>query len=222
MLDKSIPYKNIIMKRPAERLESAERLVPEGYLVSAKQESPLPKPSLPSGFSFKFYSPGDAKHWSEIETSVLEFDDVQVAVKYFGRTFLPHEEALQKRMVFVVSDSGKYVATATAWWNDFKGRHQAALHWVSVRPEFQGMGLGGAVVLKALSLFKQYEPGLDCYLHTQTWSHKAVRLYSKLGFHICKTDTLGNQKNDYSEAMEILRGVLDEASYAELERLAVD
>jgi ribosomal protein S18 acetylase RimI-like enzyme len=247
MLDKSIPYKNIIMRRPAERVDSAERMVPAKRLEPAERVGPaeridsaerlaleatdrkaslsdgdLPDPSLPSGFSFKCYGPGDAKHWAEIETSVLEFSDVHAAEKYFGQDFLPSEEALQERMVFVVSDSGEYVATATAWWNEFKGRHQAALHWVSVRPEFQGLGLGGAVVMKALSLFTKYEPGMDVYLHTQTWSHKAVRLYAKLGFRICKTDTLGNQHNDYSEAMGILKKVLDESAYSELERAAVD
>lgn len=214
MLDKSIPYKNIIMRRPAERLEPTREASLSGGV--------LPEPSLPEGFAFKFYGPGDAEHWAELETSVLEFDSVQAAEKYFGQDFLPHEEALKSRMVFVVNDHGKYVATATAWWNDFEGWHQAALHWVSVRPEFQGLGLGGAVVMKAVSLFKQCEPGLDVYLHTQTWSHKAVRLYTKLGFHICKTDTLGNQHNDYSEAMEILLNVMDEATYTDLELTAVD
>lgn len=209
MLDKSIPYKNIIMRRPAERIE-----VVRSTCLSA--------PSLPSGFTFRLYSPGDARNWSVIETSVLEFDNVQAAEKYFGQDFLPYEEELKRRMVFVVNDKGEYVATATAWRNDFRGRHQASLHWVSVRPEFQGLGLGGAVVLKALSLFPQAEPGLDVYLHTQTWSHKAVRLYAKLGFHICRTDTLGHKNNDYVEAMGILKKVLSEPAYKTLEREAVD
>lgn len=209
MLDKSIPYKNIIMRRPAERIEAA-------------RPTCLSAPSLPDGFSFTFYSSGDAKRWSEIETSVLEFSDVPAAEKYFGQDFRPHEEALQKRMVFVVSDKGEYVATATAWWNDFKGRHQASLHWVSVRPEYQGLGLGGAVILQALSLFPTLEPGLDVYLHTQTWSHKAVRLYSKLGFRLCRADTLGHKNNDFVEAMAILRPVLGESVCEALEREAVE
>jgi len=213
MLDKSIPYKNIIMLRPAERV---------GLVEPAARPSVLPPPSLPDGFSFRLYVPGDAKHWSEIETSVLEFDNLQAAEKYFSQDFLPNEAALRERMVFLVSDSGEYVATATAWWNDYKGRHQASLHWVSVRPEFQGLGLGGAVVSKALSLFPKFEPGLDVYLHTQTWSHKAVRLYARLGFHICRTDTLGHKNNDYVEAMGILKKVLDASVYDELERSAVD
>jgi len=240
MLDKSIPYKNIIMLRPAERAEAvrpmepaeraeavrptdpAERQDPTECAESTERQCTLPLPPLPDGFSFRLYVPGDAKHWSEIETSVLEFDNVQAAEKYFSQDFLPHEAALRERMVFVVNKNGEYVATATAWWNDYKGRHQASLHWVSVRPEFQGLGLGGAVVSKALSLFPTFEPGLDVYLHTQTWSHKAVRLYSKLGFHICRTDTLGHKNNDYVEAMGILKKVLDASVYDNLEHAAVD
>lgn len=216
MLDKSIPYKNIIMKRPAERLE------PEGGLASAEREIALPAPSLPSGFSFKFYRPGDSVHWSGIETSVLEFDHVEAAEKYFAKDYLPHEVALRERMIFVVSDSGEYVATSSAWWTEYKGRRQASLHWIAVKPEFQGLGLGGTVVMKALSLFPRVEPGLDVYLHTQTWSHKAVRLYAKLGFRMCKSDTLAHHTNDYAAAMEVLRDVLEVSDYKKLEISAVD
>ena len=49
MLDKSIPYQNIIM--------CAER---ENLLC-------LKEPTLPSGFSFRLFCPDDEKQWARLE-----------------------------------------------------------------------------------------------------------------------------------------------------------
>jgi hypothetical protein len=55
MLDKSIPYKHILMKRP--------------------KGAPIQNYELPSGFSFNSYINGKELEWSKIETSVKEFED---------------------------------------------------------------------------------------------------------------------------------------------------
>ncbi len=110
------------------------------------------------------------------------------------------------------------MATATAWYARSELGYQASLHWVAVMPAYQGLGLGKAVVQQALSLFPALDPGEDVWLHTQTWSHVAVRLYFKLGFRILKTGRTavvtdgGGVKisaNDYAEAIEVLRPVLE-------------
>jgi len=198
MLDKSIPYKDIIMKMDHEDLAR------------------LSAPVLPPDFSFRKYRDGDAAIWSDIETSVLEFPDTQKAMEYFARDYLPFEQDLKERMIFMVNEKDVPIATAAAWWVCENERYQASLHWVSVRPEYQGMGLGKAVVLKALSLFPAYNPGEDIYLHTQTWSHIAVRLYLSLGFRMCKDDSLGKKKSDYEGALPILKSVLDMKTYDRL------
>jgi len=198
MLDKSIPYKDIIMKLDHANLTR------------------LSAPVLPPDFSFRKYQDGDAAVWSDIETSVLEFPDTQKAMEYFARDYQPFEQELKERMIFVVNEKGVPVATASAWWVAAGSIRKASLHWVSVRPEYQGMGLGKAVVLKALSLFPAYNPGEDIYLHTQTWSHIAVRLYLSLGFRMCKDDSLGKKKSDYEEALPILKSVLDGKTYDRL------
>lgn len=45
MLDKSIPYKSICMRLPAQALQR------------------LPSPTLPEGYSFEFYRPGRMADW---------------------------------------------------------------------------------------------------------------------------------------------------------------
>lgn len=212
MLDKSIPYKNIIMRLPHARLRS------------------LDTPVLPDGFSFRFFQAGDEIHWARIEASVLEFPDEKAAVSYFTRDYLPSIDDLRNRCIFVVNPDQRPVATAMAWYATSQLGYQATLHWVSVTPACQGLGLGKAVVQKALSVFTVTDPDEDIWLHTQTWSHIAVRLYHQLGFNILKSDQTAVETNssdgvkvspnDYTEAIKVLKAVLEPDLLADLIRTA--
>ena len=75
MLDKTLPYYNIIMKR-----------------VSG---SPIPEPNLPQGYNFCLYSEGDEKEWAEIMVSVGEFDSFTEAMDYFAEHYLPYIDELK-------------------------------------------------------------------------------------------------------------------------------
>ena len=209
MLDKTVPYQSIIMVLPADRLQAAA------------------KPCLPTGYAFRFYQPGDEKHWARIETAVLEFDTEAAALDYYSRVFLPDAAELPKRCVFVVDPDGMPVATATAWEDETPetGR-QRILHWVSVLPDRQGLGLGKAVVQRALQVFAEQERKEDVYLHTQTWSHTAVQLYRKLGFLVMKSggvilpDAKTGERcvsdNGFAEAIAVLRPLLKPAVLQDL------
>ncbi|MCC8116281.1 MAG: GNAT family N-acetyltransferase, partial [Planctomycetes bacterium] len=89
MLDKSVPYKHVLMRRPA------------GH--------PLPSWSLPDGYSFAFYQPGDERDWALIETSVLEFPHSGDALLYFQADFRSYPQELGRRPQFVVAPDGPKV-----------------------------------------------------------------------------------------------------------------
>ena len=201
MLDKSIPYKHVFMQASAQTIQNSSR------------------PILPEGYRFKRYESGDEQYWAAIETSVLEFETETDALSYFAKEFGPYEAELKKRCVFVVDSTGVPVATATAWFDMGKLGRRATLHWVSVCPQHQGKGLGKAVVQEVLTIFAQLHPGESVWLHTQTWSHKAIRLYEKLGFRVVKTNPTLQEffQYDPQEAFEVLRGVLEPAVISRLE-----
>ncbi len=189
MLDKSIPYHNLLMRAEA----SAAAIVP---------------PALPEGFQYRLYRAGDADAWAAIETSVGEFPDESAAQAYFARTYLPEEARAFQRVGFVAAPDGTPVATTSAWFDEKDGGYRPLVHWVAVRPEYQGLGLGRAAVSQAMALFSRLDPGLDIFLHTQTWSHKAVGLYLRMGFHPLRRDLWNPAYTLDEDALSVFRSAL--------------
>ncbi|WP_317854867.1 GNAT family N-acetyltransferase [Chakrabartyella piscis] len=212
MLDKSMPKYNIIMKMDWD-------------LVQQVQPS-----KLPEGYTIRPFQTGDEVHWAKIEVSVLEFATEAIAVNYFKEVFLSHKEELEKRCLFLCNPEGIPVATANAWRVEGELGHQAALQWVALMPEYQGLGLGRAIVSAAMSLYPTYEVGLPVYLHTQTWSHVAVGLYDSLGFVVLKEERVGRlnpsvtgdlvYSNEYEIAMTTLDGIMDKIAYESVKKRA--
>ena len=209
MLDKSLPYQGFIMKMRREKLAA------------------LQVPALPPGYRFHLYEDGDEAHWARLESAVLEFPDAEKALAYFNHDYRdPFRQELHRRCAFVSTDAGLPVATATAWFMESSMGHQAWLQWISTDPAHAGKGLGRAVIAKALSLYPSTGPATDIYLHTQTWSHKAVYLYHRFGFEFSLMPAIKTawhlspgyriMSNSPVEALEVLKAVFTPELLAEL------
>lgn len=110
MLDKSVEFKNMVM-----RIESDKLLA-------------IDEPVLPYGFSFSLFSGiENVKDWCRIETSVLEFASIEDAEDYLSRAYLPYINELKNRCLFVTNKENVPIATATAWFVDSELSHQACL-----------------------------------------------------------------------------------------------
>ncbi|AEJ38663.1 acetyltransferase, GNAT family [Sulfobacillus acidophilus TPY] len=150
MLDKTLPYFHIIMKR--------------------KAGLPIAQHALPAEFSLSAFVPGDEMEWAHIETAVGEFMTADEALAYFQETYLPHRNELIRRCMFVRRDDGRAVGTITSWWNTTEERRDPSVHWLAVLPDYQGLGLGKALVSECLQRLVWLEGDRDIFLHTQTWS----------------------------------------------------
>lgn len=184
MLDKSIPYKHILMKRP--------------------KGLPVEQHALPDGFSFVMYEAGLEHDWAEIETSVLEFDNIESAMQRLHKDYLPYADELKRRMIFVQDPQEELIATTTVWWYDTGERRDTALHWVAVKPGFQGKGIGKAIFSEGMKRAIAIDGDVDLYLHTQTWSYPAINIYLKAGFEFLKTESIAGYENQYEEAMRLI------------------
>ncbi|MBO4512835.1 MAG: GNAT family N-acetyltransferase [Victivallales bacterium] len=213
MLDKSLPYKGFIMKMRREKLAT------------------IKVPELPPGYQYRLYQDGDEIHWARLETFVLEFPTEEKALAYFNHDYRdPFRDELHRRCAFVTTADGVPVATATAWFMESSLGHKSWLQWISTDPRHQGKGLGRAVVAKALSLYPSVGPQTDIYLHTQTWSHKAVYLYHRIGFEFFLTEPIKVSwhlppgyrvmENHALEALDVLKSVYSPELLEELRRQA--
>lgn len=188
MLDKTIPYAEIWMYR--------------------LKDLPVTEQALPEGFHFEFYQEGDETEWAAIETAVSEFEDEAQALDYFQKKFAPFSKELKRRMLFISDSEGRKIGTCSAWWKELPdGTRYPLVHWVAVRPGYQGKGIAKAMLRRTLKQLQKLEATTPVYLHTQTWSHVAIRLYQKLGFEITDKNLDGTPNSDYKKAMEILAGL---------------
>jgi len=206
MMDKSVPYKDIVMVMDSNKI-----------LLT-------PAPTLPEGFSFRFFSgEEDIPHWCRIETAVDEFDTEEDARTHFAEEFLPHINELKTRCIFILNRESQPIATAMCWLSNsgIPGR----LHWVAVCPEYQGLGLGKAVTQKAVNICAELHHGNKMWLSTQTWSYRAVMMYHKLGFNMLKSEVeLGGKYSyikDFDSAIEVLVGLLQPSEVLQLKNTAV-
>ena len=159
MMDRDVPWIDLEM-----RLDTLDR---------------LPEYSLPEGYEWRFFAPGDEAHWTRIETSAGEFKNTDDALKGF-RKYYPTDDILDRRMIFL-TERGVPFATATAWFTDDEPGKMGRLHWVSVDTEHQRRGLSYPLV--SLAMCRMRELGhASSNLTTQTNSWPAIKVYHRFGF----------------------------------------
>ena len=200
MLDKSIKHYGVVMRKD-----------------SLNQ---IPNCELSPDFRFVTYQPGDEQAWAAIEMSVEDFDSHQEALNYFKKEFAPKLESLQKHMLFIENTHGEKVATATAWEGKLEGITYPKLHWVAVKPEYQGKGLCKALLSKSLKLMGSLGHEGEVILFSQTWSYKAINLYYQYGFRPYDdgksgeyTGSSGKFECDFHEAWRLIDGKIMEYRY---------
>ena len=189
MIDRTIPYYNIIMR--------CDRVLP----MEVK---------LPAGYAIRSYRPGDEDAWAGLMCAVGEQTDLAEAKAEFIRRYLA-DAAFTDRIFFAVDAEGTVVGTAIAWDDGLR-----VLHWLAVHPAHQRKGLGKALCQTCLRLFRREDNALPVYLHTQPWSWKAILLYISLGFKLQPKDTIYNYENQYAKAMETLRAIVTPEQYAKM------
>ena len=143
----------------------------------------LPEYALPEGYQFVSYRPGDRDAWIDIERSAKEFDSYGQGLDAWTRYYGNKEHELLDRMVFIESDKGEKVATATAFY-DVTGRDTSGagwLHWVAVKRSHQGKGLSKPLIRHTLEIMKKHGY-TQAKIPTQTTTWLACKIYLDFGF----------------------------------------
>ncbi|MEC0242837.1 GNAT family N-acetyltransferase [Paenibacillus dokdonensis] len=141
----------------------------------------IPQYPFPSPFRVRNFKPGDERSWVKIETSVGEFADEDAALKHFDKEFGSHVHEMKSRCLFIENGDGEAIGTTTAWYGALRDEERIGrIHWVAIRPEYQGQKLAKPLLGAALQVLDQYHP--QAYLTTQTTSFKAIQMYLDFGF----------------------------------------
>lgn len=186
-------------------------------LLERKELHGIPVYTLPEGFRFVFYTPGDRDIWIEIEQSAKEFRNYEEGINAWKRYFEGKDSELIHRMVFIETTNGEKVATATAFY-DIYGRDQSGagwLHWVAVRRDYQGCGLSKPLISYVLHLMTKLG-----YTHakipTQTNTWVACKIYLDFGF----VPIPENAVNSY-EGWQIVKTLTDHRSLSTFDSMDV-
>lgn len=143
--------------------------------------STIPLVPLPEGYNFRFYQRGDELLWSQIETEAKEFDQVEDALTRFRTEFAGFEAELEECCLLLETKDQEPIGTAMAWSNpEFRDGSYGRLHWISLLPTYQGLGLARPLITRALKIMQErYTQG---YLTTRQRNYKAIKLYFDYGF----------------------------------------
>jgi GNAT superfamily N-acetyltransferase len=174
-------------------------------LLQRERLDGLPDYTLPEGYRFAMYRPGDRDSWIAIEHSARELHNAEQGLEVWARYFGWNENELPERMVFIENEAGEKVATATAYF-DIYGRDRSGagwLHWVAVRREDQGRGLARPLIAYTLRLLRSLG-STRAKIPTQTTTWVACRLYLDFGFTPVPENAVNSR-----EGWRIMRALTD-------------
>lgn len=195
MIDKSIPYFNVIMRYDG----------PKAYGI----------PELPVGYSFSNYQEGDDVRWAQMEVDNNDFDTYQNALNYFKSKYLQFPVKLLHRFIGVRDEQERLVGSVICWEDDRNGDPVSSVHWLVTDPSVQGKGIGTALAKMLVLNFCSWGL-LPIYLHTQPWSYTAIGIYSEVGFKLLKMDSFRGYKNQTKEALPVLEKHMARDKYTKL------
>ena len=160
---------------------------------------------LPSEFSFRLCRRDELDVWKHV---VSEEQYVSYVTEWFEQFCANYADEFFRRCMFVCDHDDKPVASTYIWRSYGKIN---TVGWYRVLPEYEGRGLGRALLSKILS-----DTDFPVYLHTQPTSARAIKLYSDFGFKLLTDPVIGYRKNNLTESLPYLQRVLPESDYTKL------
>jgi len=133
---------------------------------------------VPPPFAIRANEPGDEAAWLDIHREADLFNTFQLET--FRQQFGEDREALRQRQAYLLDGDGCPIGTASAW---FQPEEPALgrIHWVAIRPAFQGLGLAKPLLAWVCTRLRELGH-TRAYLTTSTARVPAICLYFGLGF----------------------------------------
>ena len=166
---------------------------------------------LPPGYHFRRIHEGEIESWKR-----MPFDDERTAAEhlsymtgFFERVYAPQKSLFLERCLFACDKDDQPVGTGFIW--EACG-NVPTVHWYKVKKEYEGRGIGRALLSKVMQSAADY----PVYLHTQPGSFRAIKLYTDFGFELLLDPVIGSRNNEIEEGLPYLKKCMPEAAYRKL------
>lgn len=169
---------------------------------------------LPAGFLVRSLKEEELPWWMGIHFDSPEEKAQQAPYMqaYFDRVYKPREALFYQRCQVLCNAHQQPLGTAFLW-PTTTGLN--TLHWLKVHPDFEGLGLGRALLSQ---VFKDVTAeDLPLYLHTHPQCVPAIRLYSDFGFIIFKGPKVLTRSNDWQAGQKYLKQHMKKEAFASLD-----
>lgn len=175
--------RRMFAERQGRQAPASAELPPLPYDAPLRMIRPnlesIPQVPFPEGFGIRCMRLGEAALWTDIQRDTEEFAPITDGT--FEREFGDDLPATQWRCYFVTNEKGAAIGTISAWYSrDFKGQDYGRIHWVAIRPAYQGRGLGKAALSYTLNRMAEWHR--RAWLATSTGRVPAVLMYLNFGF----------------------------------------
>jgi len=139
----------------------------------------IPQVPFPEGFSIRPMRPGEGGLWEDIWRDAQEYAPFGVGL--YESEFSADPQATGYRSYMIVDAKDVAVGTISAWYHrNYHGQEVGVIHWVAVRPAYQGRGMGRAAMSYALNQLARWHT--CAMLNTQTKRLAAIKVYLDFGF----------------------------------------
>lgn len=187
-----------------------ERIPDHNIFMMCKNINTNAFSSIPNGFHVRYCRKDELDLWKSFpfDTKELQIEYYDYMTEYFNQVY---NEDFFNHCLFICDRNDQPVATAFVWKSYKKF---STVHWVKVLKDYEGYGLGRALLTEILKPLKKTD--YPIYLHTQTTSYRAIKLYTDFGFSILTDNQIGHRKNEYQEALPYLKVLMPKKAFEKI------
>lgn len=190
-----------------------EHFLDKNIFMMCKELNPKALSTLPEGYHVRNCGRDELEIWKEIH-----FDDLQAIqenrgpmTEYFQNVYGEKQEVFFQECLFVCDHRDFPIGTCFAW----KAYEKiTTIHWLKVRKEYEGMGLGRALLSIVMKEIQKED--YPVFLHTQPGSFRAIKLYSDFGFDLLTDPVIGYRTNDLEECLPVLKELMPKEDFENL------
>lgn len=136
--------------------------------------------SLPSGYRFTEFRPGDENNWAYIQYSAGVFKDYQLAVRAIFKEVDSFRREFSKRCVFLENENGERIGTVMILPSATEESGVQEIKYLAITPRYQEQGLGKILISKAYKIVKDIYGATRINLEAN--NDESIGFFENLGF----------------------------------------